>query len=244
MSRVKINTKKMSGYAKFKDADNQYKVNEVIHGIVNGTQKECGPFETLDAALARIKPDEFIPFSGEVGEPLCEGDPLKWWVVIKIPPCFAWRYKQCTVENCGFNHGKDIFVKIEVVSTNDMLRKRINKNRKIRMNAMKTNKDHYFDIFTGEKIPIYCNQEPKQTYNKTKELKSRLVGELKGVQKVVKLFENKKVPDAPKKAKKTSSWADMVEEEEEILSVSSPAIPDPDEGTWAKVVRGKKKVGK
>lgn len=195
----------------YKKSDNLFKNEQTIKLIINGSQKECGPYDTLEEALKRIKPDEFVPFCKDstVSEPFCPEDPGKWWVVTKIPPCFSWLNGRCSRKDCGFNHGKTTFIRVSVVNTPEMFRKRINKNRKIRLNSMKKKYKYYLDIFTEEKIPIYYTNGPKETFNKTKELNTQVANELKSVGRVMDILT--KTKELPKK----DSWADMCDDEVE-----------------------------
>lgn len=225
-------------FSVYKSSDKLFKKEQTIRMIIAGSQKECGPIDTLEEALKKIKPDEFVPFckDGVVGESVCDVDPLKWWVVNKVPSCFSWLNGQCSRTDCGFNHGKGTYIRVEIVSTADMFRKRVNKNRKIRINAMKKGYKFYKDIFTDERIPIYYTRKPKETFNKTCELNARIVGEIKDISRIANILGGRKIMDdkEDKKVEKKSSWADMSDEEEvDVKTV------DKTPGSWAKVVKGK-----
>jgi hypothetical protein len=232
-------------FSVYKDSDNLYKNEQTIQKIVEGPQKECGPYDTLDEALKKIKPDEFVPFCKDgVKDAICPTDPLKWWIVNKIPPCFSWLNGQCSDDKCGFNHGKGTFIKVLVVDTSDMFRIRVNKNRKIRLNCMKKRAGFYIDIFTNEQIPIYYTQDAKNTYNKTKKLKSQIVCEIKSVNKIKKIINSQKQVvdvdvDETKPVEKKSSWADMAEEEEVLVEKEKEKKRQLNGGNWAKIVKGK-----
>ena len=127
---------------------------------------EAGPIWSLDYALRCVKPDVFTPLSPDTKmNKMCDNDPMVWWVVTTIPVCFGWKNGSCKnvvvakngkVHNhCKFRHEHTSFIKVDLVTTETLLKKMKNRTKKLRENGTKNKKQSYINPFTGVWYP--CN---------------------------------------------------------------------------------------
>ena len=149
----------------------EHNVCDILRWAGNGYifKLEAGPAFSLDYALRIVKPDVFCPISPELVKPkVCPQDPQVWWVVTTTPVCFGWKNGHCKnivngpngIRNkCKFRHESTPYIKVDMVSTETLLKKMKNRNKKLRENGTRTKKNFYINPFTGISYP--CNYQAK-----------------------------------------------------------------------------------
>lgn len=166
---------------------------ENIKDILNWSSQtyklEAGPAHTVDHMLRVIKPDIFEPLPiGKIKDKICHEDVQVWWVVTTTPVCFGWRNGNCknvkitskgVYNNCKFIHEHSPYIKVQMVTTETLLKKMKNKTKKLRENGTKLKKQNYINPFTGKWYP--CNYKKVKVNNVRQNYiisKTKLVKEL------------------------------------------------------------------
>ena len=159
-------------------------INDVLMWSRITPKLEAGPIQTVESMLRIVKPNVFIPVDpSTVKEKFSYNDPCTWWIVTVTPVCFGWRNGNCknvvtsaslkppqrgsaslkppqrggdsTHNHCNFRHERTPYIKVEIVSTDTMLKKMKNRTKKLRENGTRNKNTHYINPFTG--IWNVCN---------------------------------------------------------------------------------------
>jgi hypothetical protein len=253
-----------------------------VYNILNWSsvtpKMEAGPIWSLDYALRCVKPDVFTPLNPESKmDKVCDNDPMVWWVVTTVPVCFGWKNGSCKnvvvakngkVHNhCKFRHEHTSFIKVDLVTTEMLLKKMKNRTKKLRENGTKNKKKNYINPFTGIWYP--CNYKKNSVTKGVNpravvvDNQSKLVATIKTLSptdfvkecKVIGLFRTglklKKVKNPNDMTcmelddyLRTSpnsiggkSWADVCEESE---TAESKTVESENDG-WTTITKGRKK---
>jgi len=177
--------------------ETQQSICEILKHSTNSINKlEAGPIYTIDKALSIVKPDIFTPIDIDFIKPkVCDQDPQVWWVVTTMPVCFGWKNGYCKnivvnntgVQNCcKFRHEPTPYIKVDMVTTDILLKKMKNRTKKLRENGSRNKKPYYINPFTGIMYPCNYNKggikdvENVQIIRKKFiEIKNKMINEIK-----------------------------------------------------------------